>query len=210
MTEKKYTGQNFEDKLIDELMPNGIDTILDLGANGIDLSNSYYFIERGAKAVLVEPSPKAYVNLKEIYKGNSNVNIFNVAIGKENGIMPFYESGEHLGKGDTSLLSTLKEEELKRWEGSGNTFEKIEVTVWDFKTLMEHSSIKTFDLISIDIEGGELDLLPQMNFDELKTKVVVIEWNGNLELYDEFNKCFTSFGFLLHHKNLENLIFVRK
>jgi FkbM family methyltransferase len=121
---KKYYGQNLEDKIIDELFPAEIETVLDLGANGIELSNSYFFISRGASAVLVEPSPKAFKNLSDIYFDKyKNVSLFNVAIGAENGEVPFFESGEHLGNNDVALLSTIKEGELKRWEGTNNTFQ---------------------------------------------------------------------------------------
>lgn len=205
---KQYHGQNLEDKLVDELFNGEIHSVLDIGANGIELSNTYYFVQNGAKAVLVEPSNKAMNNLADIYEGNKNVDIFNVAIGEKCGVMPFWESGSHLKTGDVALLSTLKESELKRWEGSDNQFEKTDVHVWDFKKLMEYSPLKQFDLISIDAEGFDICILQQMDLKELGCKCLIIEYNGDEEAKIIIDAICTHFRMKLYHSNAENLIYV--
>ena len=206
-----YKGQNLEDKIVDELFNGEIKSVLDIGANGVHLSNSYFFIQKGGSAVLVEPSPKAFNNLKETYKNNNNVALFNVAIAQQNEKeIVFWESGEHLGVGDTSLLSTLHKKELNRWEGTHNTFKEIKVNVWDFQKLLNESPIKKFDLISIDCEGEDINILKQMNLNELECKCLIMEWNGVEDVKTEMLKMVREYGMTLHHKNAENLIFSKK
>ena len=57
----------------------------------------------------------------------------NVAVGMFNEKILFYESGTLLNKGDTSLVSTIDPEELKRW--SKVKFTPKEVYCLNFKTL---------------------------------------------------------------------------
>ena len=206
-----YRGQNLEDKIVDDLFNGDIKSVLDIGANGIHLSNSYFFIQNGCSAVLVEPSPQAFNNLKDTYKGNDKVELFNVAIAQKNEKeMIFWESGEHLGLGDVSLLGTLHKKELNRWKGTQNTFKEIKVNVWDFPKLLNESTIKKFDLISIDCEGEDINILKQMNLKELECKCLIIEWNGIESVKEEILKIVSEYGMTLEHKNGENLIFVKK
>ena len=207
----KTYAQNKEDFFINNYMgDNFIGTLLSIGENdGVNLSNTKLFIEKGYEAILIEPSPVAYKKLESLYDGNKSVGLFNIAISDTCGTMPFWESGTHLNVGDTALLSTLNESELKRWEGSNNHFEKTEVEVWDFKKLMQESLLKTFDLISIDCEGNDIICLKQMDLKQLKCKALVIEWNGIEEVKKEIEDYVTFFTFKLYLQNAENLIFFK-
>lgn len=205
----KTYAQNGEDLIIGDYFKNQKGTLLDIGANdGITLSNTYKFMSNDWEGVLIEPSKIAYNELKKNYINNKNAHLFNVAIGEKCDEVIFWESGTHLNIGDNSLLSTINESELKRWENTNNEFVKKTTTVWDFNTLLSSSKIKKFNLISIDIEGSEIFVLPQINLLELETKCIIIEYNNNNDLFYTFNDYITSFGMRLIHKNYENLIYV--
>ena len=202
-------SQNGEDLIVAKFFNGYTGTLLSLGENdGRTLSNCLSFIEDGWIGCVVEPSPTAFKKLQELHEGNDLIYCRNVAVGAKAGKLPFWDSGEHLGIGDSSLLSTLKESELDRWKGSNNTFHNTEVEVVTFKMLLDSIPIKKFDLISIDIEGVELDILPDMDFKEMETKCVIIEWNSNMNVFNQYVKIFDSFCFKLLHQNGENLIFI--
>ena len=74
-----------------------------------------------------------------------------------------------------------------------------------FSTMLSRSRHTHFDLLSIDIEGMELDVLPQIDFKALKIKVAVIEWNSKDE--EKYNEIMFPQGFKLVSKNMENLIY---
>jgi FkbM family methyltransferase len=208
-----YYGQNNEDQIIAKWFDRnyGEDfqgTLLSLGENnGLHLSNARHFIrEKGFQAVLVEPAPSAFLKLHNLYRNDENVQLFNFAVTNKGEKVTLYESGAHLNNDDTALLSSLNPEEIKRW-GVSTEFVPVEVKGITFEELLSRSFVHTFDYITIDVEGEELSILDQINFNILETKCVCIEWNS--KNFDQFNACFTAFGFTLLHTNPENLIYVK-
>lgn len=202
----KYS-QNNEEAVIAGYFGARIGKLLSLGENdGITLSNSRALIEKGWKAVLVEPSPVAFGKLFELYGVNENVNLNNVAIGNENGRSPFYDSGTLLNQGDEALVSTLSPTETKRW-GNSVKFTDIDVDVVTVANLFEKMKSPFFDFVSIDCEGMDLDILRQMDLDAMETKCLCVEFNGKDEVL--YFAHVRKYGFRLIHKNGENLIYVR-
>ena len=202
-------SQNNEQEIIINLFKGKRDgTFLDIGANdGVTLSNTFALANNyGWGGLLVEASPKAYERLLKNYELiDRDIDFHNVAIGKMNGSLEFYESGELLGKGDIALVSSSVPSELARWESLNMPFEKIIVPCTTVKTMLERSGRKTFNLLSLDIEGMELDVLPQIDFKALKIQVAVIEWNSKDE--KSYNDIMFPQGFRLVSKNMENLIY---
>lgn len=201
-----YSQNDEESIILDFFKDYEPGTLLDLGANdGKTLSNSLALIELGWKGTLVEASPSVYPRLVELHESRDYIDLINMAVGKENGFGKFFESGELLGKGDISLVSSLKAEEKIRWSGLNTNFKEIDVEVVDFKTLLSISKYKKFDFVTIDIEGMEVDVVPQINFKELGTRIAIIEWNGkDANVYDSH---MSKFGFQLIHVNGENRIY---
>lgn len=197
-------SQNQEEQIILQYFGGYVGTALGLGENSGELySNCLALIEKGWNACLVEPSPKAFPMLKELHKDRENVFCYEVAVGDKNGRLDFWESGEHVGNGDVALLSTLKASEMNRWKGTTD-FTKITVEAVDFKNLMRRVPYSIFEFISCDCEGFDLDIIKQINFDELGTRVLCVEWNGiDLESYAEVMH---PWGFNMIHSNAENII----
>jgi FkbM family methyltransferase len=202
-------AQNKEDLFIQEYFGDFKGTLLDIGSNdGITFSNSRLLIENGFKAHLVEPSSVFY-DLKRLYLGNQNVHCYNVAIGEQQGIVDFYESGAHVPNGtDKALVSTLDFNETQRW--ANVQFNKIKVNVVPFNFLWEMTDFAKFDFISIDAEGHDLTILRQIDLDAVRCKCLIIEHNGSEDLKTDFCRyCVDQFGMKLALVNAENIIFIR-
>lgn len=202
-------SQNSEESIILDYFKDEIGTLLDLGANdGKTLSNSLALIERGWVGTLIEASPKAFERLKQTHNvSDREIQLLNVAIGSHNGTIELNESGSLLGTGDVSLVSSTRQDEVERWTSLNIPFEKITVPICDFNTLLQRSVYKKFDLITVDIEGMEPEVIPQIMFTNLQTKMAIIEWNGkNADLYD---RLLAKHGLKLIHTNAENRIYVR-
>ena len=202
-------SQNNEQEIIINLFKGKRDgTFLDIGANdGVTLSNTFALANNyGWTGLLVEASPKAYERLLKNYELiDRDIDFQNVAIGKEDGTMQFWESGELLNKGDIALVSSGVKSELDRWISLNMPFEKIKVPMTSVATMLSRSRHTHFDLLSLDIEGMELEVLPQIDFKALKIQVAVIEWNSKDE--QKYNDIMFPQGFKLVHKNMENLIY---
>lgn len=200
-------SQNSEEEIILKYFGDFIGTFLDIGANdGRTLSNSLALVERGWKGSCIEASPKAFERLKKEHSGRT-VELSNIALASYDGEIILHESGELIGAGDVALVSSTKNSELARWDSMAIPFEEIEVPCLTFNSFLRLSSYKTFDFVSIDIEGMELEILPQMDFEKLGTKLICVEWNSKDER--AYNKILTPFGFRAIHKNAENLIYCR-
>lgn len=203
-----YSQNNEQEIILKYFAGKRNGAFIDLGANdGVTLSNVFALAKHyDWNGILVEASPKAFKRLQEVYDERYN-DLCNVAIGSKIGEIVLHESGELLKQGDTSLISTCIPSEMKRWESLNMPFEPVTVDMVDFKTLISFSKFKQFDMLSIDIEGMEMEVLPQINFNALGIKLAVIEWNGKYLL--EYNNLMYRQGFRLLHTNAENLIYAK-
>ena len=197
-------SQNAEEEIILKYFNGKIGTYISIGENdGVTLSNVRKLSELGWTGINVEPSPNAFKMLVENTKQFKKVKNYNFALGETNGNVKFYDCETHLNKGDHGLLSTMVESEKKRW--TKEKFNEIEVKCFRWKTFLNRLSIKTFDFISMDIEGMEVSLLKQM--DLRSTSLVCLEWNSKPEVKVEFDKLMI--GFKIIYTSPENLIYAR-
>jgi len=74
----------------------------------------------------------------------------------------------------------------------------------DFKTLLEFTSSKMFDFITIDAEGMDYEILSQINLNEVGCKLICVEHNG--KDIEKFKSYCQSFGMKEISRNGENLI----
>lgn len=179
----KYS-QHDEDTIILSLLEkegkqfNGV--ILDVGANdGIMYSNSRMFIEDyNWKGVLIEPTKDCVDKLNELYKNNPNIEIFDVAIDNEEG-----EKEIHLGtlSGEgINQISTLNDRDKLYWETNRKVKYKSEIIkTTTIKKVLEKSSYKTFDIVSIDVEGNDLIVLSQLVNENIYPTFIIFEHNDN-------------------------------
>lgn len=202
-------SQNNEEELIRRYFGESTGTFLSLGENdGITLSNVYACVQRGWSGTCVEPSEKCFAKLSELHKDNPLIECFNVAIADKCADMEFHESGEHAKQyyGENhSLLSSLKKDETVKW--TEETFTPTTVKAIDFKTLVEKSKYKKWDLISIDCEGFDWEILTQIDLGEVGCKMLIVENNGTGQ--DKYIDYCSRFVMKLHATTPQNLIFVK-
>ena len=199
-------SQNNEQEVILNYFGDKVGTLLSIGENdGETLSNSRALILNGWAAELVEPAPLTYAKLKELYVTNDKVNTIECAICDYTGLLSFWVSGEHLGKGDSALLSTLSLADKQKWEHT-TTWNEVTVMAFSFTDFMKNRIDRKYDFITIDAEGYDYKILEQMDLLELGCSCLCIEWNGkDFELYDEYMK---KFNMKLIYENAENLIYI--
>jgi FkbM family methyltransferase len=198
MITRTDTSQNGETEVVRRYFKNKIGLYLDIGANdGITLSNTYGLYQDGWYGVNMEPSKAAYDKLCIAQPEAVNIN---AAIGTLRGKATLFESGTHLGLGDTSLVSTLIPEEMNRWKKE--KFSPVQVDVMTIDLLCPKG--EAFDLLSLDVEGMELQVLPSI-MEHLIIGMAIVEWNGKHR--SEFDAIMK--GYKLYYSNGENLIYVR-
>lgn len=199
-------SQNKEEQIILEYFGDFVGTFADIGCNdGQTFSNTRALALRGWKGILVDPSPRAIQKCRELYNGHKGFYIYEYAIRNHNGKAMLQQSGPLCSPSDDGLVSTFHSHEKARFDKK-IPYESIEVKTFKWKTFLNRLRIKEFDMISIDVEGDELNILPDMDLS--KTKLLCIEWNGN----ESMKKAYETFlpeGFKLIYTSGENLIYAR-
>lgn len=183
-------------------------TFIDIGSNdGITLSNTRAIAELGSVGVFVEPSPKAFAKLKENYKGQSGFYFYNCAISNHNETAVFHESSSLLSSSDVGLVSTFEASEMQRFK-SVCTYESVMVKKYKWKTFLNRLSIREFNFISLDVEGQEMHILPDI--DLTATYAICIEHNGSQEKKRQYLECTSKYGIdKIIYESGENIIIVR-
>lgn len=146
-------------------------TYLDLGANHAkDLSNTYFFYERGASGVLVEANPKLCESLKMERERDI---IINKCISTDSGqILDFYIlNGDGLSSADKTSIDKaiaitpqLKVEKVVKVE-----------SICVNNILNKYFPDKAPTILNIDIEGNEMEILNQIDFKKYRPMIVIIE-----------------------------------
>lgn len=205
---KNYSQNNEQQVIIDYFGPDYIGTFIDIGANnGITFSNTRALVELGWKGILIEPSPKAFHKLKQLYpKTKKGIYTYDYAIGNKIGDAVLNESGPLCSPNDIALVSTFQENEMNRFKNIC-TYEQVTVKMITWRTFYNKIYIKTFDVVSIDVEGMETIILKQMDLEKLKVKLLCLEWNGNAAVKSEFD--ILCEGYKVIYTSSENLIYAK-
>lgn len=220
-------SQNGEQKIILDYFGDFRGTFLDAGANdGLTLSNTRALALMGWEGLCIEPAEIAFKKLAELYTPDNAswvVKCIQAAITTSDGPITFYDSGTHLKKGDTSLLSTTRPEEMARWKKSGEVFTKTTVRGITFATLLIECGygrllvqpaeerlqpVTNFDFISVDTEGADWDVLQQIDLTAVGCRMLCVEANQSPHR-QKFVDYAARHGMKLHWSSYENLIFTR-
>ena len=162
---------------------------LDIGANEPKyISNTYYFYEKGARGVLIEPNPYLYEKLKS---QRSNDIVLNVGIGFNDDVE---EADFYMFPNYANGLSTFSKNEADHWEKIGmKGMGKIPVEKTLKMPLIPINQIlekyfagKSPDFISLDVEGLDLKILKALDFEKYRPTLICVE----TMMYDENQKTY--------------------
>lgn len=150
---------------------------VDIGANdGITISNSYLLEQKGWNGICIEPNMTEFQKLNVSRTSNN----YQVCISDFNGKCSFQENG-FFGK----IMV----------KGSGDT------DCFTLEYFLDNVECpKTIDYMSIDVEGGEFDIIKIFPFDKYFIKYITIEHNayGN-----DFRLKDSIYSILSNHFDLE-------
>jgi FkbM family methyltransferase len=151
---------------------------VDIGAyDGETFSNSLFF-ERsmGWTGLCVEPLAAAFAKLAATRKAICE----NVALADFEGEADFVEADDEGGpfqKMFSGLSATLDPRDVSRIALMTKSRVTTRVPVTRLSTLLDKHGIREIDYCSIDVEGGELAILSEFDFERFPIKVLTVENN---------------------------------
>lgn len=159
---------------------------VDIGAfDGVQISNTYALEKIGWDGVCIEPIPEIF----SLLETNRNSHMYNVAISSEaKHEVNFSKVPRSLGL--SGLEHQMPERIRKGLENQELKIENITVNTMTFDDVMKHhSEIKYVDFLSIDVEGGEIDVLDSIDFERYRFGLITIENNaGTAKLAKYMNR----------------------
>lgn len=179
---KKYFGLNGLDSLIEHFVNYDNGFFVELGANdGLTQSNTAYFEKsRGWKGVLIEPSPNKFL---ECIKNRSEKNHYACAA-----CVDFEYSSRYVDMTYANLMTISSNvtgdiEDVEGHVNKGKQFLRGHEVVFQYgalartlnSILKEASAPAVIDLLSLDVEGVELNVLRGVDFNEFNFKNIVVE-----------------------------------
>lgn len=157
---------------------------LDVGAfDPIVISNSYHFEMNGWDTYCFEANP---TNFQKLIKQRQKV--CNVAISDEDKDEVEFNIVTTHDDWTASYSALNLSDEYKKVFGWNDKFkvDKIKVRQRRLDTIMANTEVKNIDIISIDIEGGELNCLRGIDLNKYGVKVICIENGTNSKEYQEY------------------------
>lgn len=163
---------------------------IDIGAfEPIRISNSYHFEKNGWTVYCIEANTNLIPSLQE-----HRQNVIHTAVGSMDMLETDFTIVE--ANGWTAGFSALKvSETYKQIFGFNPTnIQQIKVPLKTMKTILNDLNITNIDIVSLDIEGSELDCLYGFDLAHIKPKVFVIE---NVDNNPQIESYLNSFGYKL-------------
>lgn len=121
-------------------------TLVDVGGHFGFFSSQIALKYPKCRILAFEPAPLTFNVLKQNISLNNleNVELFNIAVGSQEGVISFFESDQH----ECSSLFELK-------KGT----KKIDVPITTLENIINDKALDVIDILKLDCEGAEFDII---------------------------------------------------
>lgn len=191
------------DRKLEKYLPQKNGFFIEAGANdGFSQSNTYYFERfRGWTGVLVEGIPELY---EKCISERPKARVFNCALVSN-------EYKDFSVKMKYSNLMSIVQGALKSDEADakhvkrGSEIQKdvipyeIQVPARTLTSILDECNVSTIDLLSLDVEGFELEVLKGLNFDKYQPNFILVEARFKDEIEDYISKLYVQIEQLSSH-----------
>lgn len=170
---------------------------LDIGCNdGIDGSNTYYFYQRGWYGKCFEADRRSF---RKITKNSGRVDGVNAAISSVKGYLPFMRVFDP-NNGLSGLQASMSTHASALHRRFNSRVMKVRAITPLQALERYYGERSTIDFVSLDVEGGELDVIRAWPFDRWCVRVLSIEdnnWCNENATLRALNQTLESNGYLL-------------
>ncbi|NNM00329.1 MAG: FkbM family methyltransferase [Gammaproteobacteria bacterium] len=171
-----YHGLEDLDAAIEGELDVTCGTFVELGAfDGVTQSNTRHLESRGWRGILIEPVPAAWRECRDNRPLATVINCACVAAD---------DTRTSVAMAATGLMSLVRgtrtAAEEEEWISRGEslqalTREEIEVPARTLQSVLDAQGMTRVDLLSLDVEGGELDVLKGLDFTRTRPRFIACE-----------------------------------
>jgi FkbM family methyltransferase len=186
-----YSQQKEDEILFQKYLNYNNGFFIELGAmDGIQYSNTYFFeLNLGWSGILIEPN----YNINILRHNRPNSYCYNVAISQKNDFVEFIGDGALGG-----IKNLMSDQHINGWNINRDDSKIIKSVT--LKSILNdvtqiNKKINKVDFLSLDVEGGELEVLKSYDW-SIPIYVILIEMSDyNLEKNQECRDIMISNGF---------------
>ena len=182
---------------------------VDVGAyDGIQHSNTWALAEAGWAGLCYEPVEEYYQKCIYNHKKHSNVKTLQTCIGNKIGTVPLYISDVY-----STYYELQPKSELRKHLYANSPVVISPITTLD-KSLRENEVAPNFDILSLDVEGAEIDVLSAFTLGIWKPKMCIVEAHEKhiykeMRVHAQFiNKYFESMNYNKIYSDDTNNIYI--
>jgi FkbM family methyltransferase len=201
----EYFSQNGEDFLLSQYFKGANGFFVEIGCiDGRRFSNTYFFELRGWKGLCVE-AHQDYVSLLKANRPNSTV--IHCAVGEvDEDQAVFYANA----RGTLSSLDPTTEERWRRdYADYFSGFQEQRVAKRTLTTIFTEAGVSDIDILSLDIEGYEVEALRGLDFKKFSPAVLVVESDSD-EHRKKISALVTPHGYRLALEFSGNMYYSRR
>ncbi|HBE20029.1 MAG TPA: hypothetical protein DEG17_21290 [Cyanobacteria bacterium UBA11149] len=210
----KPTYAALAEDLVVETLIGKVTKFIDIGANnGLSGSNTFLFALKGAKGLCFEPIPSIFFYLKYLYWINKEVKCINEGVSDREQILQMRSQGVL-----SSIIKTEDPNHKEHLKQEGFIDENAPILNISCRPLNYWVSIYpeflSTDLISIDVEGHELNVLQGIDLSQVTAKCLVIEVGSEMDSwihqdYEQINIILHGAGYTPVVRNQLNMFWMR-
>lgn len=157
--------------------------VLQIGANDGEQADpvAYFIRKHGWRAVLVEPVPSIFAQLRQNYAGCADINFVNAAISAQDEVRAFYyldDPRDELPAWARGLGSFLRDEVVNHQVPGRNILDylrQIDVPCLALASLLAQHHVDRVDVLVIDTQGYDHHIVKQIPFDRIRPRIVIYE-----------------------------------
>lgn len=200
-----FYGQHGEDIYLEQLFSNVVNGVcIEVGAyDGVSLSNTLHFEEKGWRALCIEPIKVSFEKCKMIRKECYECCISDKDT--EDKTFTIFHLNDNL-----CAISSLKPDQrlIDSHKKLITNITTSSVKVRSLNSLLEELKFpKVIDFISIDTENTELDVLKGIDLNVYNVKLFVVENNYNEPFCEEY---LSQYGYKKINRIAVNDFFIKK
>jgi len=181
-----------EDVILDWLMQKDDWFYVDIGGfDPIYGNNTYLFYKKWWTGINLEPNKLGWEKFKK--KRPKDINL-QIAWWKENWELTFQVF-------DYAAISTCDLDAARRYEDAGHKIiDTYTVPIWTLEKLLDtYAQWRRIDVLSVDVEGFDMDVLESNNWDKYKPAYIILEtveygknwqntWTKQNDIFDPYLK----------------------